>query len=155
MIVGIASIVLSIVLFVASFFIQEFSRTRLGADFFPRVTAIILFLLGIILVVRDVKSARSAAPSESATPPIKMVGFAGPWAIIANILLFIAYLLLLNKIGYLILTPLYLFCQILLLTNPAKYRFGWYAILSIAVGFITYYGFAILFQVYLPAGLMR
>ena len=154
-IVGVASIVISIALFIATFFIEEFSRTRLGADFVPRVTAAVLFLLGLTLIIKEYKANRAAAPAAAAPKePEKKVGLTGPLPVILNILLFVAYLLLLDKVGYLIMTPVYLFLQILLLTDPAKYRPGWYAILSIVVGCSTYYGFALLFQVYLPAGLL-
>lgn len=153
-IVGVASICISVLLFIATFYIQEFSRTRLGAGFVPRVTAVILFILGVILIVKEVRTRRTDAPPEQAgdARPVPRVGIMGPPAVFLNILLFVVYLLLLNSVGYLIMTPIYLFLQILLLTDPAKYRYGAFIVLSLIVGVGTYYGFAWLFQVYLPSG---
>lgn len=155
-VVGVASIVIAVALFIASFYIQEFSRTRLGADFVPRVTAVILCALGVILIVKDRRARRLAGPaSEEPASTTPKVGLTGPLAVFLNVMLFVVYLLLLDKVGYLIVTPIYLFLQILLLTDPAKYRYGWFAVLSVIVGATTYYGFAYFFQVYLPAGILR
>lgn len=153
-VVGAVVILISIVLFIASFFIQEFTRTSLGAGFVPQVTAIIFCALGIVLIVRERRAAPKQVSAQASARPGKVVGLAGPLPVVLNILLFVIYLLLLEKIGFTILTPIYIFFQILLLTYPAKYRLGWFAVLSIIVGVVSYYMFVNFFQVMLPNGIL-
>ena len=153
-IVGVASICIAVALFAATFGIKEFSRTRLGADFVPRVTAVILFALGAGLIIRDLRANRgaSAGGGENAAVPKTKTGFGGVPAVLVNIALFVGYLLFLDKVGFVIMTPVYMFIQILLLTNPKKYRLGWYAFISVVVGVGAYLLFTRAFQVMLPPG---
>lgn len=153
-ILGAVVILISIVLFIASFFIQEFTRTSLGAGFVPKVTAIIFCCLGIVLIVRERRAAPKQVSAAAPPPPAKVEGLTGPLPVVLNILLFVVYLLLLEKVGFTILTPIYMFLQILLLSSPARFRPGWYAVLSVIVGVASYYMFVNFFQVMLPNGIL-
>lgn len=148
--VGIGAIVLAIVLFCASYTIHEMSRNRLGADFMPRVTAVVLCLLGVMQTIGALRSpsAAQAAPQPQKTP----IGFCGMPAVLANIALFAAYLLAMPHAGFIVCSAVYLFLQILIHTDPAKYALGRFALLSAGVAVATFYAFQKLFQVYLPAG---
>lgn len=155
---GVAVIVISIVLFIATFGIQEFTRTTLGAGFIPRITAAIFAILGIVLILRERRRNRLAAlepPTPKATEPAeKPVGLVGPLPVALNIILFVIYLLFLERVGFIIMTAAYLFLQILLITNPAKYRFGRFAVLSVVVSVTSYYLFVNIFYVMLPSGIL-
>lgn len=157
-IVGVASIVIAVILFIASFGIREMTKTSAGAGFLPRVTAVILAILGAVLVIRQLRANRSApansTPSAPAKATEKPVGLVGPLPVVLNILLFVVYLLLLESIGFLIMTPIYMFLQILLLSDPSKLRIGWYLVVSVAVCTGAYYLFVNFFQVMLPAGIL-
>ena len=157
-IVGVVVIALSVALFIATFFIKEFTRTSLGADFVPRITAVIFAILGLVLILRECKANALAAanppPAKQEKKPVEKHGVQGLTAVILNIALFTVYLLLLDRIGFVILTPIYIFLQILLLTDPAKYKLGWYAVLSVVVGVASYYMFVNFFQVMLPNGIL-
>lgn len=156
-IVGATSIAISLALFAATFGIKEFSRTSLGADFVPRIAALIFCVLGIVLIVREHKRNRALAdaPACPAAPAEPVEGLTGPLPVFLNIALFAVYLLFLEKIGFVLLTPPFLFLQILLLTNPKKYRIGWFIVIAIAVSVISYYMFVNFFQVMLPNGLLE
>jgi hypothetical protein len=147
---------LAIALFAATFGIREFTRTSLGAGFVPRLTASILFLLGLILLVRGVKQRRSpmaANPSPEAAPtPEAIEGLAGPLPVLLNILLFFIYLLCLEPIGFMLTTPFYVFCQILLLSNPKKIACFRFAGIAVALTAASFYLFTRFFQVLLPNG---
>ena len=157
-IAGAASIVISVVLFIATFSIREFTRTSLGADFVPRLAALVLCLLGVVLIVKDYRARRNAPTSgepKPAAPAAPAEGLTGPLPVLLNIGLFVVYLLLLERIGFVILTPIYMFFQILLLTNPRKFRLGWFAVLSIVVSAGAFYLFVNFFQVLLPNGVLE
>lgn len=166
-IVGGVVMVLAVVLFAMTFGIEEFTRTSLGADFVPRVTALVFFILGLVLVLRERKKNREGAPASvrspksasavmagtSEKPPVE--GLTGALPVVLNIGLFAAYLLLLERVGFMILTPFYMFFQILLLTNPRKFRYVWFIVLSVAVSVLSYYMFVKFFQVMLPNGVLE
>ena len=80
-IVGAVAIGISIALFIATFSIKEFTRTSLGADFVPRLTALVFAALGGILIFREFRKNRELAALPPC-PPVqkeaaKMVGLHG------------------------------------------------------------------------------
>ncbi len=157
-IVGGAAVCISLILFVASFGIREMTKTSVGAGFLPRVTAIIFATLGLVLILRQRKTncaARAKGCAPAAKPKEKPVGMTGPLPVFLNILLFVVYLLLLEKIGFLIMTTLYMTLQMVLLTDPAKVKIGRFVVISAVVCFGAYYLFVNFFQVMLPAGILE
>jgi len=157
--VGAASIVISIILFIASFRVREMFAATVDAGFVPRIVATVLALLGVILIVRQVRAnasapARASAPAAAQGPKETPVGMVGTLPVVLNIILFIAYLLALAPLGFIIATSAYMFLQILLLSEPAKINIPWYLFISVAVCTGAYYLFVKFFQVILPVGIL-
>jgi putative tricarboxylic transport membrane protein len=118
---------------------------RLGPRFFPRGLAVLLGAASFLLILRTFgPRARTGAPVQSAEGERSD-------RLVATLLLSAAYLLLLPRVGFLLLTPVYLAAFTWLL----GYR-RWAPLLGTAVGvtMALYLVFARALRVRLPPGLL-
>lgn len=148
---GIFSIAFGTVLFILSTGIKDFAAVGVGAKFFPRLAATGFILLGILLLLelRQVV-VNTASPSE---PAPKSTRFHLNPALYSMGLL-VAYVALLEPVGYIISSTLYIFFQIQILHRGNKHHYVRYAIISIISAIITYLLFVRVFGVMIPAGLL-
>lgn len=115
----------------------------LGPTFFPRALAVLLAIASAALIARTfLPRARAAAPGEEGDAPLRLL-----W----TLLLSAAYLLLLPRIGFVLLTPVFLGAFAVML----GYR-RWRAVVGTALGttIVLYVLFATLLRVRLPRGLL-
>lgn len=118
-----------------------------GPAFYPRLLAMLLMVLGIALLVKDIRRSRPGGVGNARRAPgssglgLSITAFAG----------LLLYTYLLDKIGYLLITPPMLLGLMLLMGERR-----WPMILLWAVGFST--GLYVLFRyalsVILPEGLL-
>lgn len=96
LLIGLGLLVFAGVYFEQSFAIRRgFAADRLGPAFFPRLLALTLAVLAVILVVRAV-----TGRSDPSRPPAIRLG------IFASVLvLLVAYVLLLPRLGFVLATP--------------------------------------------------
>ena len=139
-------------LYAASFSVRDFTASSIGADFLPRVMAIILAVLGCSLIYGNLK-ANAAVGGQQAVPG-KPFPFSGALLVMVNIALFCLYLYFLEDIGFLICSSLYLFSQMWLLTAPSRRRPLFFAVVSVVAVAVSYYLFVLGFQVILPEGIL-
>ncbi len=150
---------LSVALFIGSYFLHQSTSDALGPQFFPRITGVIVFILSVISLAQNLVKAKKETADvgqEKEVFSAKNIKELKP-SFILTILLLVAYVLLLDKIGFVIMTGTYLFCQIILLMPAGYIRHKGPLISTILIAVITplvlYYLFKNGFEIFLPAGI--
>lgn len=111
----------------------------LGPDFFPKVIAIILFILSGMLFIGSLRNKNKKSIYNSNMKYTFMVIFA-----------FAVYIFLIDRIGYLVSTIIFAFIVITILKSKSKIL---NIIFAIAFPIALYLLFTYAFKVSLPAGL--
>ena len=149
---GLVFLAFSIFIYAASYSIRTTKADSLGPQFFPRTVAVIMGILAVIQIFTAFTT-KDKANTESESKV-----FAINWPLILSIALLIAYCYLLKEVGFIVLTTIYLFCQIYLLFPKGSFANKKLLIISIiaslAVPAGIYYLFYYGFQIFLPAGIL-
>lgn len=155
-ITGIAVIVISMVLFVLSFHLRDFAAVRLGPEFVPRLTAVVFGILGVILLVQGIINLRTFGGTiQEETRKERAAGDGETrHAVLKSFLLLCGYIYLLDAVGFIIMTTLYLFVQMILLSAVADRRYMVFAVVSVLTSVSAYYLFVAYFRVMIPAGIL-
>ncbi|MGB4406522.1 MAG: tripartite tricarboxylate transporter TctB family protein [Sphaerochaeta sp.] len=149
---GIFVIVLGIAMYLASFGIKDFAAVGVGATFFPRLASIGFVILGTLLIIQVLKQPQ---PVANANPPsVGTVPRKNTYSVILSLCLLIVFLALLETLGYVICSTLYIFFQILILTPEKKKKYLLYGTISALSSLSTYLLFARVFQVMIPNGIL-
>jgi putative tricarboxylic transport membrane protein len=151
LIVGSVLLLIAILLFVGSFFIQERSNaTAIGPRTMPQVVGIILALTAILIMVDTIRKFHGtpAATTETQKDWRSIV------TVTETIVLLIAYVLSLNLLGFPTSSSLYLFLQFVILDVAWKKKIPVYILLSIGVSIIVFIIFRQFFSLSLPTGLI-
>ena len=152
---GIGTILLAVLLYTASYNIQEFIATRVGASFLPRVAAVLFAILGILLVASSFRCAPTdpiIVKEEGREPTEKISG--GLPAVLLSAVLMCAYVGLMSRIGFIITSAIYIFFQILVLAKEAKRQYLLFAVISVVTPLLIYLLFVHVFKVMIPAGIL-
>ena len=114
-------------------------NSGLGPDFFPKVIAVILFMLSAMLFVGSIKNKDKKSIYNPNMKYTFMVIFA-----------FAVYIFLIDRIGYLVSTVIFAFVVITILKSKSKIL---NIIFAIAFPIAVYLLFTYAFKVSLPTGL--
>lgn len=157
---GLFIVVVSIAMYISSNNIKKMVVTSIGPDFFPKLVAVILGVLGIILtiqaIVRDINTSRTTSDTDEGLEK-KKLNFRDIFKRnldIVTLLLLILYSVLIDKLGFLISTMIYIFVQIMLMFTNRKKNYIAIVSISIVFTFIVYFFFRKVLNVMLPAGLL-
>jgi putative tricarboxylic transport membrane protein len=112
----------------------------LGADFMPWVLTICLLLLSVLLLVQSLLK-RSAEEEADKISPQQILGMAVLFVI------FVAYIVLMNMVGYLVVTPFFIFAMMVI---SGSRRWAEMVISSVVVTAFVYLVFQFVFRVQLP-----
>ncbi len=115
-------------------------RLGLGSAGFPRLVTLCLILCAAILIVRAL-IAREKVEQTVRMKRSFVLGFLG------CVVLFILYVYLLRKFGFLILTPFFLFFAMYFFGSR---RYVMNAAVSVVISLVLYYVFTLVFKVPLP-----
>lgn len=115
-------------------------NSGLGPDFFPKVIAVILFILSAMLFVGSIKNKDKKSIYNPNIKYTFMVIFA-----------FAVYIFLIDRIGYLVSTVIFAFVVITILKSKSKIL---NIIFAIAFPIALYLLFTYAFKVSLPTGLL-
>ncbi|MDQ7843410.1 MAG: tripartite tricarboxylate transporter TctB family protein [Armatimonadota bacterium] len=141
--IGVGLLLFSLFYAQQSFLIRRgFASDRLGPAFFPRLLALALGILAVLLIVRAL-----AGRSDPSRPPAIRIGvFAGVLALV------VVYALLMPRAGFLIATPLLLGSVIRILGLR-----DWTTLIGTALGItaVLYLVFGRALHVLLPMGPLR
>lgn len=152
--IGGVVILIALALFGASTTIQSLSLNLIKADFFPKMDAVLLGILGIILLIDGVKKAkRDPGPAEAEQKGISE----GTRCMIITLALIAVYVFCLEPVGFFLSTAVYLVVQMLVLADDAHRRkkdLVLYVLLSLALSAGIYLLFTRVFYLMLPSGLL-
>lgn len=148
-------ILLGTVILFASRNIKRMAGVSVGSDFFPKIAAAMLLVFGVVIIIaffrgRPDRSPAAAEESDAAEDVTKT-----DWkAPLVSVVLLAIYVGLLAKVGFIIMTMLYLFVQTIVLAPKEKRNYLLFGILSLVVTLIVYYVFVHVLSVMLPIGLL-
>ena len=151
---GVFSLVYGIVLFIMTAMMDAPQKAgQVGADFLPRMIAIIIIALSIGFLATTLPGALKAQKAgKKADEPAEEQNIK---RVIITMALLVAYVALMNTIGFVITTIVYLFLQMLILGNkPTKKEIILYAVIAVVVPIIVNYVFVTGFQLLLPEGIL-
>lgn len=153
---GIFFMMFAIFLFVSSFSIKMTTSDSLGPQFFPQIVGIFMGMLSSIQIVEClIKKKRLGSNEAAENQRSKYLFNKGLWMTIA---LLSGYVLFIEKIGFVLISIIYLFCQINILLPQAAYKNKKKLIKTATVAIIIpiaiYMLFYKVFNIFLPAGLL-
>ena len=147
---GVIFFLIAVALYVGSYAIVVTTNDAMGPQFFPRTVAVIMGLLAVVQVAGGLKKEKREQGDEGTG------GFNARAA--ATIAILFAYALLVQTVGFIIMTALYLMAQILLLLpeKRLKSRKGIVitAVVSVVTPIFIYELFYRAFSIFLPTGLL-
>lgn len=126
-------------------------RGTIDASTVPYVLAVALCLLGALQLLTARKAVRPEATSDDETPSA-----AADYPTVLKTLALIAiYIALLETVGFIIMTILYLFTQFIVVTpHDQKVKYPSYAIIAVIASVAIYFTFRHGFDLMLPAGFL-
>ncbi|SDK99127.1 tripartite tricarboxylate transporter TctB family protein [Natronincola ferrireducens] len=121
----------------------------LGSDFMPKVGSSLLIIIGLaILIQASIKfKSKAVADDEVSLKPVNL-------PVIYTLISLLAFVGLVEKLGFLITSMLYLMFQIYILTPKGKFSFIKTGVISITTSIIIYFIFVNFFKLILPAGIL-
>lgn len=153
---GSALILLGVGLYIASFSIKSVALNLIKADFFPRLDATLLIILGLILLVTSLAKSKHYQPSEEKECPFWKND--GTVSMLETLGLIAVYIFALKPVGFLISTFVYLLAQMYVLAPREKRtrkNVGLFVVISLITSIVIYFIFTKAFYLMLPAGILR
>ena len=151
-ITGSVVIALGILLFIATLGVKDFAAVGVGATFLPRISAGLFTFLGAVMVIGNVHISTKKKPASSPQAAPSHTG--NMTAVFLSFVLMCAYVGLLNKLGFILTTSVYIFAQTLILTKGSARHYLQFAGLALLTASSTYFLFVRVFQVMVPAGIL-
>jgi flagellar biosynthesis component FlhA len=144
---------LSTYIFIASFGIKMLTASRIGSAFVPQVTSVLLAIAGAFILINGIKKVKAndvkvEQGNDSKEKPIKI------YSVIATLVSIFLYILLLEDIGFLIMTALYLFIQFYILASKSERNIPIFIVTAVVISGCIYFIFANVFQLMLPSGIL-
>jgi len=136
---------LAVAMLVGALGIKKTLLVGVGSDFAPLLVATLLIWMSASIIVRGVR----ALPAE-AGKPAGTAGGGRPAA--ATFVLIAFYVALLERVGFIITTALYLVGQFYVMAPREDRRPVKFVVVAVAVAVATYYIFVAAFDLMLPSG---
>lgn len=130
--------------------------TPLGARFMPRFWGLCLLLLSTILAFRGLAERRMQLTAAGIkNSPFSLTALLrNRYEVILTFAAICVYIFFLKSIGFIIMTTLYLFAQILILSSPKEKKHTAAAVTAIVFAVGLDYIFVVLLNVLLPKGII-
>lgn len=155
---GLLAIVFSIVYFFNTLNIKSMGFSQISASFFPRIIAILLLLLGLILVIKNLKNTITWFKEINFYSTKNLTldkSFFFRHKVVFTMLFFALYCILIDILGFLSASILYLFFQILLFSNAfTKKTILTSSLIAVMASVVVYVTFQFGFSISLPNGLL-
>ena len=150
---GVVFLAISVFIYALSYQIHMTSIESLGPQFFPRIVAISMGLLSIASVLRNLSKVEHAPLNKVIKDKDDHVAV----QFYLTILLLVLYALLINAVGFVVLSIFYLFSQILLVSPKEdinRKKIILFGAISIVTPIGLYYLFYHAFDIFLPVGIL-
>ncbi|MDR2589266.1 MAG: tripartite tricarboxylate transporter TctB family protein [Spirochaetales bacterium] len=149
---GFFFLALSVFIYAVSYTIKLVKADSLGPQFFPRLVSFIMAQLAVYLIaVNALRLRRNREKTEKKIFKLNI-------PLIVTSVLLVAYGLLINSLGFIVTTMLYLFVQIYMLLPLECLKKRSYMIITACVSLLTpvfiYYLFYMAFNIFLPVGIL-
>lgn len=157
---GLIVVAASIAIYIFSDNIQRMVVTSIGPNFMPKLVAMIMGVLGIILVLQGIHVVTRCPAGTTKTGDVgneqstNIVNLFKSNLDTVTLALLVLYALSIGKMGFLIATSIYMFLQILLMHLNSKRNYLLFGAISVAFTSCIYFIFTKLLYVMLPAGLL-
>lgn len=149
LVIALLLLVFSVILFFSATRIPVSGALGAGADFLPKVGSVLLFCCACSFLVQFVRTPKeegeAAAKALDRTPAVRFFLALGLLAL---------YVAGLQKIGFILMTIFYVFCQSLLMVPKEKRSCLVSAVLAVVVALLVNGIFAFVLKLRLPAGLL-
>ncbi len=127
-----------------------------GTDFFPKAASLVMLLLGVLQLSlfffnKYLRKSKNGSVPQGKKASETAISIRGP---LLSCLLLCVYMFLLEAIGFLVLTPLYLVLQILILSPPGRRRYILFGVIAVIISVILYVIFVYGLFVLLPSGIL-
>lgn len=157
--------VIALAIFIAYFSkdIRVLKYTSVSANFFPRIIAVMLGGLGIIQLIISIlevkKSGLNSATNntdvkEDTHTESKIGGIISRNADWVSVILIMAYVFSLGKLGFIISSTVYLFLQMIVLSKAEKRKYMSLGLVAVIAPVVIYLIFTKVFGLMLPAGIL-
>ncbi len=133
--------------------IPEFNDGFISSDFMPKLYGIILMLLSGIQIIMGVRALKTNQAEDGKTETQENTSFIVPEVVVAFIFL-ILYVALLNVLGFLLSTILFLLGMVTLFTQKGERNVVKIVLISVIFSVVVYLIFAKGFGLTLPEGLI-
>ncbi|WP_102347752.1 tripartite tricarboxylate transporter TctB family protein [Bacillus sp. Marseille-P3661] len=143
-------------MYIESSNIKTLTFASIGPAFMPKITSVCLIILSVILIAGGVRKALNATSSKEVieqneeTPSTKNDNV----RVLLTLLSIIIYFLLLNPLGFVLSSILYLFSQMVLLSKNSQRRYVLFGIVSVVVSVSVYLIFRYVLYLLLPIGIL-
>ncbi|MGE4283158.1 MAG: tripartite tricarboxylate transporter TctB family protein [Clostridia bacterium] len=139
----------ALIMFITSFGIKSRSVGKIGPAFVPQLIAIFLALLSVSVIINGIRKLKVEGSTEShEQEATKKSG------VIATLILIAVYIGLLETVGFIIMTAIYLFIQFNILAPDKNKKQPKFALIAVLVSVSVYYVFVSVFELMLPAGIL-
>lgn len=153
---GLSFMALSVFMMVFSFQVKIIPSSRISSRIMPQILAVLIFAISLSLVIKAIRQLKGMSNTANATPTPEMLAHRAfiRKRVLGTFVLIFGYVFILEPLGFVLDTILYLFLQISLFIPRAKFK--WYKILMIAVVStcaiygLFYYGFNLM----IPNGIL-
>jgi hypothetical protein len=145
---------LGVAFFISSFGIPRGAEMGVGADFMPKVLSVLLFLCGGLIMVQARVRASNQAEAEKAPDLAESPQSENNRSLLLTLVYLALFIGLLDKIGFIIMTFLYAFFQILLFAPREKRNYIRFGIIAAAWTILLYFIFVKGFRIMLPGGIL-
>lgn len=159
---GVFLLIVSVIMFVATFSFEALTVSKVGPDFMPKIIASIMMIFSIIIIfngwkkvnVQNENTVPNQSIKEKDTKSVSKEKKYSFLPVIITLGLMIGYFILIPILGFLIMTALYLFLQMLVLSHKSNRKIWLFVIISIATSALVYFIFRSVFYVMLPTGII-
>ena len=140
-------------MFVASFNIRVLaigggSTSFVGSGFMPRLVAIGMIILSLIIIFQSWKKVRASETTECVKDSVSFHERYLP--VVVSIGLLVVYIAFMEMLGFVIMTAVYLFGQMFILATTEHRRPVLFLVVAIVSALAIYYTFVEVFQLMLP-----
>ncbi len=152
---GVTFLAISVFIYVLSYQIHMTSIESLGPQFFPRIVAVLMAVLSIASVLRNFNKLKVAPAKPVAGKDKSKNNYAKEFYLTVSLL--IIYALLIQTVGFVVLSVFYLFFQILLVSPKEdinRKKMILFGVISVVTPIGLYYLFYYAFDIFLPVGIL-